>query len=55
MWGTIGSVPTIFGILPNVVKGQGASSRKVSQYWQVASVAGKVPNFEKVLDRSIAR
>ena len=30
--------------LPNVVKRQGASSRKVSHYWQCAIVAGKVPN-----------
>ena len=43
-WGTFGSVPTIFGILPNFVKRQGASSRKVSNYWQCAIMAGKVPN-----------
>ncbi len=42
--GTFGSVPTIFGILPNAVKRQGASSRKVSHYWQCAIEAGKVPN-----------
>ena len=47
MWGTFGNVPTIFGILPNVVGGQGASSRKVSQHWQVAIMVGKVPNLAK--------
>ncbi len=47
MWGTFGSVPTIFGILPNVAGGQGASSRKVSQHWHVAIMAGKVPNVGK--------
>ncbi len=53
MWGTFGSVPTIFGTLPNVVGGQGTSPRKAFEYWQVAIVAGKVPNLEKVPDRSI--
>ena len=46
-WGTFGSVPTIFGILPNVIKRLGASSRKVSHYWQCAIVVGKVPNLKK--------
>ncbi len=54
-WGTFGSVPTIFGILPNVVGRQGASSRMVGEHWQGASEAGKVPNFEKNFGRSIAR
>ncbi len=48
-WGTFGSVPTIFGILPNVVERQGASSRTIREYLQGASVAGKVPNLENVL------
>ena len=48
-------MPTNFGSLPNVVERQGASSRKVSQCWQVATVAGKVPNLEKVPGGSIAR
>ena len=46
-WGTIGSMPTNFGNLPKVVERQGTPSGKVSQYWQVASAAGKVPNLEK--------
>ena len=46
-WGTFGSLPTIFGMLPNVVKRQGASSKKASHYWQFAIVAGKVPNKKK--------
>ena len=46
-WGTIGSMPTNFGNLPKVVERQGASCRKVSQYWQVASVAGRLPNMKK--------
>ncbi len=54
-WGTIGSMPINFGNLPKVVERQGTPSRKVSQYWHVASVAGKVPNLEKVPVRSIAR
>ncbi len=37
----------MFGILPNVVGQQAASSGKTWQYWQGASVVGKVPNFEK--------
>ncbi len=37
--GTIGSMPTNFGNLPKVRKRQEASSRWVSQYWQVASVS----------------
>ena len=40
-------------ILPNVVGQQGVSSRTMWKYWQGASVAGKVPNSEKVLGRSI--
>ncbi len=44
-WSTIGSMPTNFGMLPKLVERQGASSRKVSQYWQVASVAGRLPNI----------
>ncbi len=40
MWGT-------FGSMPNVVGEQGASCRKVSQYWQVTNVAGKVPKSPK--------
>ncbi len=57
-WGTIGSMPTNFGNLPKVRKRQEASSRWVSQYWQVASVAGKVPKLVKVQEpkhRAIAR
>ena len=54
-WGTIGSMPTNFGNLPNVREPQEASSRQVPRCWQVASVAGKVPNFKKDPDRSIAR
>ncbi len=46
-WGTIGSMPTNFGNLPKVRKRQEAFSRWVSQYWQVASVAGKVPKLVK--------
>ena len=41
--GTFGSVPTIFGILPNVVGRHRAFSRMVREYWQGASLAGKVP------------
>ncbi len=47
-WGTFGSVPTKFGIVPNIIGHQGASSRKVSQCWQVANVAGMVPKMLKV-------
>ncbi len=47
-WGTFDSVPTIFGIAPNVVGEQGVSSRTVWEYWQSASVAGQVPNEGKV-------
>ncbi len=57
-WGTIGSLPTNFGNLPKVRKRQEASYRWVSQYWQVASVAGKVPKLVKVPEpkhRAIAR
>ena len=46
-WGTFGSVPTTFSILPNAVGQQGASSRMIREYLQGASVAGKVPNVEK--------
>ncbi len=46
-------MPTIFGILPNVVGGQGASSRKVSQCWQVAIMAGKVPNLSNTLNTGL--
>ena len=53
--GTIGSMPTNFGNLPKVVERQGAPSGKGSHYWQVASLAGKVPNLKKVAVRSIAR
>ncbi len=42
-WGTFGSVPTNFGSLPNVEGQQGVSSRTTWEYWQGASVAGKVP------------
>ena len=45
------SLPTNFGSLPNVVERQGAPSRKVSQYWQVARVAGKMPNLPNVVER----
>ncbi len=45
------SLPTNFGSLPNVVERQGAPSRKVSQYWKVASVAGKMPNLPYVVER----
>ena len=41
-------MPTNFGNLPKDVERQGASSTKVSQYWQDASMAGKVPNLKKV-------
>ncbi len=57
-WGTVGSMPTNFGNLPNVVERQGVPCRKVSQYWQIARVAGKVRNFSKVpgpKHRAIAR
>ncbi len=46
-WGTIGSMPSNFGNLPKVGERQGASSRKVFQYWPFSSVAGKVPNLKK--------
>ena len=46
-WGTIGSMPANFGNMPKVRERQETSSRKASQYWQVARVAGKVPNVEK--------
>ena len=42
-WGTFGSVPTISGSLPNVVKQRGALLKNVSHYWQCAILAGKVP------------
>ncbi len=42
-WGTYGSMPTNFGKLPKVIERREASCRWVSKYWQVASVAGKVP------------
>ena len=45
--GTIGSVPTVFGSLPNVAEKQGSSCRRLGHYWQVASMAGKVPNVKK--------
>ena len=57
-WGTIGSMLTNFGNLPKVRERQEASSRWVSQYWQVASVAGKVPKLVKFPEpkhRAIAR
>ncbi len=50
-WGTFGSVPTIFGIMPNVVGRQGAFSITIQEYWHGASDAGKVPNVQKVLGR----
>ncbi len=53
-WGTIGSMPTNFGNLSKVAERQGDSSRKVFQFWQVASVAGNVPNLKKVPVQSIA-
>ena len=46
-------MPTNFGSLPNVVERQGASSRKVSQCWQVARVAGKVPNLDDKVSLSM--
>ncbi len=46
--GTFGSMPTIFGNLPNVVKQQRVSIRKVSCYWQFATVDGNVQNLVKV-------
>ncbi len=49
-WGTIGSMPTNFGSLPKVTERQEASSIWVSQYWQVASEAGRVPKLVKVPD-----
>ncbi len=57
-WGTVGSMPTNFGNLPKVRERQEASFIWVSQYWQVASVAGKVPKLVKVPEpkhRAIAR
>ena len=57
-WGTFSSVPTIFGILPNVVGRQRASSRRLRENWQGASTAGKVPNLKKIprpKHRAIAR
>ena len=57
-WGTIGSMPTNFDNLPKVRERQEASSRWVSKYWQVASVAGKVPQLVLVPEpkhRAIAR
>ncbi len=52
-WGTIGSMPTNFGNLPKVRERQEVSSRQVSRCWQVASVAGKVPNLKKVPGREV--
>ncbi len=48
-WGTFGSMPTNLGNLPKVRERWGASSSQVSQYWQVASIAGKVSKCVKVL------
>ncbi len=39
--GTLGSVPTIFGMLPNVVEQRGVSSRTIWEYWHNATVDGK--------------
>ncbi len=50
---TFGNMPTNFGSLPNVVEQRGASSGKVSKWWQVGRVAGKVANFEKFPGQSI--
>ena len=50
-----GSMPTILGILPNVAGQQGASCRTIQEYWQGASVAGKVLNQGKFLGRSITQ
>ncbi len=48
-WGTFGSMPTIFAILPDIVGRQGAACKIIGKYSQGTSVAGKVPNLEKVL------
>ncbi len=52
-WGTFNSVPTILGILANIVGWQGAYSRTIWGYWQGTRGAGKAPIVKKVLDRSI--
>ncbi len=47
-WGTFGSVPTVFGSLPNVVKQRSTSFRKVSYYWQCVILNGMVPTLVQV-------
>ncbi len=45
----------ILATCKKAVERQGVPSTRVSQYWQVASVAGKLPKLKKVPVRSITR
>ena len=42
-WGTFGSLPTFFGMLPKAIEQYGMPYRMVSSCWQVANVIGNVP------------
>ena len=43
MWGTIGSVPTFFGMLPKGIEQNEMPYGIVTECWQGANVIGKVP------------
>ena len=43
MWGTIGTMPTFFGMVPKAIEQHDMPYRIVSECWPGANVIGKVP------------